>query len=56
VRFVAEQGADFVIVHEVDRLARNRYDDVQRSKQRHTRCRRGFRDTFHRREARAAAP
>jgi DNA invertase Pin-like site-specific DNA recombinase len=28
LRFVAEQGADFVIVHKVDRLARNRYDDA----------------------------
>ena len=28
LRYLAEQGADFVIVHKVDRLARNRYDDA----------------------------
>lgn len=26
--YVAEQAVDYVIVHKVDRLARNRYDDA----------------------------
>jgi site-specific DNA recombinase len=28
LRYVAETGVDYVIVHKVDRLARNRYDDA----------------------------
>jgi site-specific DNA recombinase len=28
LRYVADSGVDYVIVHKVDRLARNRYDDA----------------------------